>query len=397
VAQASPKSRSTDGIRIVTFHRWKRFTALIEQGRLNEYVWRGQNADWELLPRAARPGRWRAYSALREPRGRVAADSKEQWLALGQHHGLDTELLDWTSSPYVAAFFAYENERPKPPKTPRGPVVYGLHKAYAIIGETLLKGAPPGLSDDRVDLLRPFDEDNTRLIHQGALFTRLTHGGNMETFVRRKFAGVGRPAILLKVFLPESDREEALKSLNRMRINHLTLFPDLHGAAQYCNLARQCDGYLPAGESPWPLPDSNKGGASAPPRRSRGRKEPARLSWHVGAYAVEKLGAALHSMSLGTQTPLERIQQAYLYNITLVRLDPGRNDLPQELHQRWKHMVDLGKAKGVFPGGQRKEPPSDVDIDEVIGELFALYGDLRAYRAKHDIEPWNSRDLEPSE
>jgi hypothetical protein len=40
---------------------------------------------------------------------------------------------------------------------------------------------------------------------------------------------------LARVFIPSTEQEFALDSLDKMNINELTLFPDLLGAAKYAN------------------------------------------------------------------------------------------------------------------------------------------------------------------
>jgi hypothetical protein len=99
-----------------------------------KWAFRGQGKDWPLIATieryAIRPGVAEDY-AMREFRRRIhqystsvpRRDDDLEWLALMQHHGAPTRLLDCTRSPQVAAFFAAQSSNSANPfiKTPSDP------------------------------------------------------------------------------------------------------------------------------------------------------------------------------------------------------------------------------------------------------------------------------------
>ena len=82
---------------------WKLFSSLsryLLQNRVNPKAWEQQES------RILRIFRRKAHLFLAQPPSE--SDSFE-WLSIMQHHGAPTRLLDFTWSPYVAAFFALQH------------------------------------------------------------------------------------------------------------------------------------------------------------------------------------------------------------------------------------------------------------------------------------------------
>ena len=160
--------------------------------------------------------------------------SDDSWWSLGQHYGLATPLIDWTESPYVAAFFAFHEEFHGDEGEA---VVYSLsrpiiERRVEEVRRELGAEFDPG---EVVRFLTPLQVDNARLINQRGLFTISPSEHCLEEWVRTYFQD-SSDVPLLKIMIPRREKDTALRQMNQMNINHLTLFPELGGASSYCNM-----------------------------------------------------------------------------------------------------------------------------------------------------------------
>jgi hypothetical protein len=104
--------------------------------------------------------------------------------------------------------------------------------------EVLKRDAP----HQYVEVLDPIVHENPRMVAQQGVFVRFRTYEDLEGWVRQNFKGVKDP-VLIRSTISEDDRAQALRSLNRMNVNYMTLFPDLEGAALFSNHAMTIENY----------------------------------------------------------------------------------------------------------------------------------------------------------
>lgn len=221
---------------------WSEFKSYISEISKSTYLFRGQQKSWRLCTSFHRRGRYRinqfTSKDVKQLHQRLSAitshffdlaqpDQNGAFFNLLQHHGYPTPLLDWSHSPYVAAFFAF---RGWPIKYSGDEVVrvyifnnQEWQKRYQQI--QYLDPPYPHLS-----VMEFIAIDNPRLVPQQAV-TTVTNIHDIEAYVLEKEKETGI-RYLEAIDILASERAVAMRDLRFMGITAGSMFPGIDGVCE---------------------------------------------------------------------------------------------------------------------------------------------------------------------
>lgn len=240
-----PKSLASEpsGVRVLddvkSWTHFKQVAASIERGR---YIFRGQPSTWRLRTAFHRTKRkdLARFMDTDIPRLHQVLSGQTKHLFnlsdalqngafwnLIQHHGYPTPLLDWSHSPFVAAFFAYRNKALDDEDNPFVRIYMFDRLSWCEDFGQLGKISP---AMPHFSILEPLALENSRLVPQQAL-SSVTNLDDIESYLQMREQEKGK-TYLTAFDLPASDMNAALSELIMMGISAGSLFPGLDGVCE---------------------------------------------------------------------------------------------------------------------------------------------------------------------
>lgn len=224
----------------------------------SDFVYRGLGVgDWGLTTSLMRLGgnfreleshllrNFRKYAT----KARLRDESEWTWLAMAQHHGLPTRMLDWTYSPYVALHFATADEllydsdgivwcvnyvklhEKLPAKLKR---VLRQERSNAFTSQMLQRAADSLTSLERlarkefVLFYEPPSLDD-RIVNQFSIFSMMSSPeAQFGEFIERAGKDVVR-----RIVIPAKLKWEIRDKLDQANITERVLFPGLDGLCEW--------------------------------------------------------------------------------------------------------------------------------------------------------------------
>ncbi len=221
---------------------WTKFRSFVVNQRPQQFLFRGQSGRWRLrtafhrtkrkdlktfidhdMPqlRRALSARLAHYYNFSDPQQNGA------FWHLVQHHGYPTPLLDWTASPFVAAYFAFRSQ-----------VVQSTNRTHVRIlmfdrqewckDFQQINWVTPCLP--HYSLSEPLSIGNERALPQQAV-SFITNVDDIEAYIQKLERQKSK--IYLQAFdLPYEERDTVLRELTLMGITAGSMFPGVDGACQ---------------------------------------------------------------------------------------------------------------------------------------------------------------------
>lgn len=240
---ALPSSKAKKPSQLVAMrHTWDQYKAFVASLEGRRELFRGQRKNWRLQTAYHRTGRSNLHRFMlhdlpvlhRTLSHRTKHlfnlsnnDENGAFFSLIQHHGYPTPLLDWTYSPYVAAFFAFRNvSRDDIEKAKEDDVVrifvFDAEKWRKLGQVPLVVTAFP-----HVSLLEFLALENDRLLPQQSV-SMLTNIDDIETYVGTMQNG----PYLKAIDIPITERARVMRELRYMGITAGSMFPGLDGLCE---------------------------------------------------------------------------------------------------------------------------------------------------------------------